>query len=134
MPQTFTYQTRIENHPELDAYAALYGKVERTLFADIMSGKKPASLKSEYLKRFNIPARMFNSIRIGLEGKISSVKELQKDRVSELQTRIKKAEKDHQISEDDSHRAHDNVQKLTDDYIKKVDELLKKKEVEIMEI
>ncbi|MBN1153930.1 ribosome recycling factor [candidate division KSB1 bacterium] len=47
---------------------------------------------------------------------------------------IKKAEKDKDISEDESHRTMDEVQTITDDYIKRVDEILKKKEAEILEI
>ncbi|HDP98621.1 MAG TPA: ribosome recycling factor [bacterium] len=47
---------------------------------------------------------------------------------------LKKAEKDGEISEDDSHRGQDNIQELTDNYIKKIDEMLAKKEQEIMEI
>jgi ribosome recycling factor len=47
--------------------------------------------------------------------------------------KLKYAEKDHAISEDDSHRFQDNVQELTDETIKKIDELLEKKEAEIME-
>jgi len=47
---------------------------------------------------------------------------------------IKKAEKDKEISEDESHRNMDEIQKITDDYIKKVDDILKKKETEIMEV
>ncbi len=47
---------------------------------------------------------------------------------------LKKAEKNGDISEDDSHRGLDNIQKLTDEYIKKVDDILKAKEKEIMEI
>jgi len=47
---------------------------------------------------------------------------------------LKKAEKDHTISQDDMHRGQENIQKLTDDYTKMVDDLLEKKEKEIMEI
>ena len=38
MPQLLTYQTRIGTSAELDAYAELYGRVERALFADAMRG------------------------------------------------------------------------------------------------
>lgn len=46
---------------------------------------------------------------------------------------VKKLEKDHEISEDESHKMLDKIQKLTDEYIKKVDELYHKKEDEILE-
>jgi len=48
--------------------------------------------------------------------------------------RLKKAEKNHEISEDDCRHAIDSVQKLTDKFISQVDDTLKKKEDEIMEV
>jgi len=47
---------------------------------------------------------------------------------------IKKVEKSHQISEDQSHDAQDQVQKLTDKHIKELDHLLELKEKEVMEV
>ncbi len=48
--------------------------------------------------------------------------------------KLKKLEKDHQISEDSLHKAQDETQKLTDDFIKKIDDLVNAKEKDIMEI
>jgi ribosome recycling factor len=67
--------------------------------------------------------------RLGEECKISV-----RNSRREANEQIKKAEKDHDVSEDDSHRAQDEIQKVTDDFIKKIDEVLEKKEKEIMEI
>ncbi|MCC6476029.1 ribosome recycling factor [bacterium] len=47
---------------------------------------------------------------------------------------VKKLEKDHKISEDDSHEAVDQVQKLTDKHIKEMDHLMELKEKEVMEV
>lgn len=47
---------------------------------------------------------------------------------------LKKLEKAHTISEDDSKRAQDKVQKFTDDLIKKIDQAHDKKVDEIMEV
>jgi ribosome recycling factor len=47
---------------------------------------------------------------------------------------LKKAQKDGEISEDDSHKAVDKVQKLTDKYIEDIDKVLAEKEKEIMEV
>ncbi|MBX7150737.1 ribosome recycling factor [bacterium] len=47
---------------------------------------------------------------------------------------IKKAEKNHEVSEDDSKHAQDKIQKMTDSYVKKIDEMLVIKEKEIMEV
>lgn len=48
--------------------------------------------------------------------------------------KIKKLEKDHEISEDEMHTRQDEVQKITDDFTKKVDEIVDAKEKEILEI
>ncbi len=47
---------------------------------------------------------------------------------------IKKMEKDHEISEDEMHRAKADEQKIHDEYIKKIEEEVKTKEAEIMEV
>jgi ribosome recycling factor len=47
---------------------------------------------------------------------------------------LKKAQKDGEISEDDSHKAVDKVQKLTDKYVEEIDKALADKEKEIMEV
>ena len=101
MQQTGTYQTRISDYgsvnrsvgdASLDAYAELYGRVQRKLFAEAAAGGSVASLKSAYLKRHGIPARMFNGVRVSLEGKAASVRKQQKLRLGDLQRRIARAE------------------------------------------
>lgn len=47
---------------------------------------------------------------------------------------LKKAEKDGDISQDDSRRDSDKVQKMTDDMISEIDRLLAEKEKEIMQV
>jgi ribosome recycling factor len=48
--------------------------------------------------------------------------------------RLKKAEKDREISEDEHEGLSEKVQKLTDEHVKKVDEMLASKEQEIMQV
>jgi ribosome recycling factor len=48
--------------------------------------------------------------------------------------KLKKMEKDHDIGQDDFHRAEDEIQKLTDAHVKTIDEALARKEEEIMEV
>ncbi len=67
--------------------------------------------------------------KLGEEAKIS-VRNSRRD----ANENIKSAEKDHIISEDDSHRSQEKIQKLTDDFIVKIDDILKKKESDIMEV
>ena len=105
-PQVSTYQTRIADHggmnravgdAALDAYAELYGQVERKLFAEVAAGQSATSLKSVYLRRYGIPARMFNAVRVSLEGNMSSVRETMALRRDSLQRRVARAER--QIAE-----------------------------------
>ena len=73
-----TYQTRIEGNDEaLSAYAALYGRVQRRLFAEVSSGRSAASMKRDCVREYGIPARMFNAVRVSLEGKVSAARESQ---------------------------------------------------------
>jgi len=91
-----TYQTRLTLSPEADsllgAYAELYGKVERTLFAAMARGIVPESLKAEYLIRFGLTARQFNAICRNLKGKVASIKERRKGLIQEARARVRKAE------------------------------------------
>ena len=99
---TATFHTRVSEYAGSDrevgdaglsAYGELYGRVERRLFADVAAGRSAASLKSEYLQEHQIPARMFNSVRVSLEGKVASVKEQQKLRLDSLGRRTARAER-----------------------------------------
>ena len=97
-----TYQTRISAYAgverefgdaALGEYAAVFSVVERQLFSAVAAGARAAALKAAYLKQHGIPARMFNAVRVSLEGKIASVREQQKLRVESLQWRIARAER-----------------------------------------
>lgn len=48
--------------------------------------------------------------------------------------KIKKLEKDKELSEDESKKAQDQIQKITDEYIAKVDETFKAKEADILKV
>jgi IS605 OrfB family transposase len=90
-----TYQTRISTASDkpLSAYAFLMAQVEHCLFADIAKGKSSGELKSAYLTRFGLTARQFNAVRIGLEGKITSIKTLHLQRIEQKKEQIKALEK-----------------------------------------
>ncbi len=62
------------------------------------------------------------------EGKIA-IRNIRRD----ANEKVKKLEKDHEISEDDYHKYHKEVQELTDNSIKELDEVFQVKEKEIME-
>ena len=77
----------------LSAYADLYCRIQRKLFAQVSAGRSAPSLKQEYLQCYGIPARMFNALRVSLEGKVASVREQQLMRQDELQRRIARAQR-----------------------------------------
>ena len=52
----------------------------------------------------------------------------------EANNKIKRLEKDKELSEDESKRAQDKIQKLTDEHIAKIDEALKTKETDIKKV
>ena len=96
-----TYQTRISDFAGMDrttgdgllsAYAELYCRIQRKLFAEVSAGRSAPSVKQEYLRRYRIPARMFNAIRVSLDGKVASVREQQLVRRDDLQRRIAQAQ------------------------------------------
>ena len=97
LPQTRSYQTRIAAYEGIDrsvgdaalsAYAALYGKVQHKLFAVVAAGRSAVSKKSEYIDKHGIPARMFNAVRVSLEGKVSAVRESQLLQLDSLRRRV----------------------------------------------
>ena len=100
-PLVATYQTRISDYADmvraggdagLSAYGELYGKVQRKLFADVAAGRSAVLLKRECIKEHGIPARMFNAVRVSLDGKVSAVRVSQQLRQDSLRRRIDRAE------------------------------------------
>ena len=96
-PLVSTYQTRVFDYGGMDravgdaalaACAELYGRVQRKLFAAVAAGRSPATLKSAYLRLYGIPARMFNAVRVSLEGKVASVRSAMALRRDSLERRI----------------------------------------------
>ena len=77
----------------LSAYAELYGQVQRKLFAAAAAERSGVLLKREYIKEHGIPARLFNAVRVSLDGKVSAVRAAQRLRVDGLERRIARVER-----------------------------------------
>lgn len=94
---TLTYQTRLfldEKQEEiLQKCACLLGSVERALYAEVSKGKKAASCKSDFLKRYRITARQFNACRVSVEGKIAAYKASQEQAIVNLKQQINSIDK-----------------------------------------
>ena len=96
-----TYETFVSEYVGIDcalggaalsAYAELNGRVELRSFAEVAAGRTAAWLKSDYLKQFGIPTRMFNAMRVLPEAKIASVREQRELQLDSLQRRIARAQ------------------------------------------
>ncbi len=66
---------------------------------------------------------------LGEDGKIA-IRNIRRDAIDHL----KKAQREHEISEDEEYNGGIDIQELTDDFIKQIDDLIKAKEKEIMEV
>ncbi len=92
-----TYETRLPADPErnsaLDAYAELYGRAERTLFARLRAGEPSLALKRLFLVRFGLTARQFNALAATVNGKIKSIQRQRRGLMETLKQRIAQARK-----------------------------------------
>ena len=110
-----TYQTRIScDDAALSAYAALYGRVQRDLFAEVSSGRSAASLKNSCVREYGIPARMFNAVRVSLEGKVSGARESQLLHAETLKGLVRRAGRELASAgkKGDRHRVHQKMRRL----------------------
>ena len=87
-----TYQSRLALTPEGEAllgqYAAIYGRAERALFAELAAGASPGEIKPSFMARHGLTARQYNALAFSIKGKIRSLQEVQKGRISDLKERI----------------------------------------------
>lgn len=93
-----TYQSKLPNIPldnglsadqYLQEYAAYFGMLERKLFVQShIKGADSSSLKKSFMKEFGITARQFNSLRMQLDGKVSSMIEKRKLEIQELKSKM----------------------------------------------
>ena len=110
-----TYQTRIScDDAALSAYAALYGMVQRNLFAEVSSGRSAASMKRGYVREYGIPARMFNAVRVSLEGKVSGARESQLLHAETLKGLVRRAGRELASAgkKGDRHGVHQKMRRL----------------------
>jgi IS605 OrfB family transposase len=98
-----TYQTKLRrfqlnngqcSESYLDVFGRFFGFLERRLFYLLYVKKQSAgSIKSNFCKIYQITSRQYNSIRIQLEGKISSVLEVRTLQIENLTQNIRDIQK-----------------------------------------
>jgi ribosome recycling factor len=67
--------------------------------------------------------------KFGEDGKVS-IRNIRRDSIE----RLKQAEKNSEISEDDFHNGQKHIQEITDNHISRIDEMVEAKEAEVMEV
>lgn len=113
--KTFTYQSRLKvdsiGYTILQDWAELFGKVQRTLFADLMKCEEMNFLKRSYLQEYGLTARQFNAIRVSLQGKIEAAKQSRARHVADLKAKVPLLEK--KLSKiKDKHKQHQKRRSL----------------------
>ena len=98
----FTYQDRVRSYRDvsredgdliLSELAALFGRLERRLFAEQCAGRSLPMLKRPWIAEHRIPARLFNSLRVSVEGKVKAVRASMQRERERLERAIGRAER-----------------------------------------
>ena len=77
----------------LSELGALFGRLERRLFAEQCAGRSLPMLKRSWIAEHRIPARLFNSLRVSVEGKVRAVRASMQRERDRLERAIGRAER-----------------------------------------
>ena len=126
----------------IDATTIAINPWEKNLLGDIEKAIQQANIgvnpnnDGDFIKLFFPPMTSEQRQEIVKQAKAMAekakvaVRNVRKD----ANNKVKRLEKDKEISEDEAKKAHDKIQKLTDEHIAKIDEALKKKEEDILRV
>jgi len=89
-----TIQTKIEHkHEFLDETAKYLAKLRGKLLRALIKGGNLNNLKKEYIRKYGLMARQFNSLANEVKGVIKAVEKLQQRNIKNTKSRIKSLEK-----------------------------------------
>jgi len=139
---TLTALTQVGNVIATDATTISITPWEKTLLPDIEKAIQEANIgvnpnnDGDFIKLFFPPMTSDQRQEIvkQAKGMVEHAKVSIRNVRKEGNDKIKKLEKDKEISEDDSKKAQDQVQKITDGFVAKVDETFKTKEADILKV
>jgi len=139
---TPTALNQVASVTAMDATTIAISPWEKSLLPDIEKAIQQANIgvnpnnDGDFIKLFFPPMTSEQRVEIVKQAKAMSekakvaVRNVRKD----ANNKIKRLEKDKEISEDESKKAQDSVQKITDEHIAKIDEALKSKEADILKV
>ncbi len=139
---TMTALTQVGNVITTDATTISITPWEKTLLPAIEKAIQEANIgvnpnnDGDFIKLFFPPmtSEQRQVIVKQAKGMVEHAKVSIRNVRKEGNDKIKKLEKDKEISEDESKKAHDKIQKITDEFILKVDETFKVKEADILKV
>ncbi len=139
---TPTPLNQVGNVIAMDATTISITPWEKNLLSDIEHAIQQANIgvnpnnDGDFIKLFFPPMTVEQRQEIVKQAKAMSekAKVAVRNVRKEANDKIKKLEKEKEISEDEAKRAHDQVQKITDEHIAKIDETLATKEADILKV
>ena len=92
-----TFESKVKDvslDPLFDRMAALYSRVERSLYVDLYGrGLKIKDLKRQHIPKFGITARQSGAIAVGLKGKVKAARASRVHQERPLKGRVEATEK-----------------------------------------
>ena len=139
---TPTALNQVASVTSLDATTISISPWEKTLLPDIEKAIQQANIGvnpnnvGDFIKLFFPP--MTSEQRQEIVKQAKSMAEKAKVAVRNVRkdanNKVKRLEKDKEISEDESKKAQDKIQKFTDEHVSKIEEALKSKEADILKV
>jgi ribosome recycling factor len=139
---TMTPLTQVGNVIATDATTISITPWEKQLLGDIEKAIQEANIgvnpnnDGDFIKLFFPPmtSEQRQEIVRQAKGMVEHAKVSIRNVRKDSNDKVKKLEKDKEISEDESKKAQDQVQKITDEFVAKVDEAFKTKEADILKV
>jgi len=139
---TMTALTQVGNVIATDATTISITPWEKTLLPDIEKAIQEANIgvnpnnDGDFIKLFFPPmtSEQRQEIVKQAKGMVENAKIAIRNVRKDGNDKIKKLEKEKEISEDESKKAQDQIQKLTDEHVAKIDEAFKVKEADILKV
>ena len=139
---TMTALTQVGNVIATDATTISITPWEKTLLPAIEKAIQEANIgvnpnnDGDFIKLFFPPmtSEQRQEIVKQAKGMVENAKVAIRNVRKDGNDKIKKLEKDKEISEDESKKAQEQIQKLTDEHVAKIDEAFKVKEADILKV